>query len=76
MEHSSKTRSFTLDTKYQTEQKDSDSKMPDRRLHVYIAQITSLQLNQITLQPELSLNNVTRIIHLFVVSCSTILEKI
>ena len=83
MEHSSKTRSFTqkyqkyLDTKYQTEQKDFDSKMPDRRLHVYSAQITFLQLNQVTLQPEFNLNNVTCIYtDLFVVSCSIILEEI
>ena len=33
--------------------------MPDRRLHVYSAQITSLQLNKVTLQPEFNLNNVT-----------------
>ena len=45
--------------KYQTEQKDFDSKMPDRRLHLYSAQITSLQLSQVTLQPEFNLNNVT-----------------
>ena len=48
-----------LTQKYQTEQKDFDSKMPDRRLHVYSAQITSLQLNKVTLQPEFNLNNVT-----------------
>ena len=48
-----------LTQKYQTEQKDFDSKMPDRCLHVYSAQITSLQLNQVTLQPEFNLNNVT-----------------
>ena len=33
--------------------------MPDRRLHVYSDQITFLQLNQVTLQPEFNLNNVT-----------------
>ena len=49
--------SFTQN--YQTEQKDFDSKMPDRRLHLYCAQITSLQLSQVTLQPEFNLNNVT-----------------
>ena len=63
--------------KYQTEQKDFDSKMPDRSLHAYSAQITSLQLNQVTLPPEFNLNNVTCIsTDLFVVSCSTILEEI
>ena len=51
--------------------------MLDRRLHVYSAQITSLQLNQVTLQPEFNLNNVSCIYtDLFVVSCSTILEEI
>ena len=66
-----------LKQKYQTEQKDFDWKMPDRRLHVYSAQINSLQLNQVTLQPEFNLNNVTFIFSdLFVVSCSTILEEI
>ena len=49
-----------LTQKYQTEQKDCDSKMPDRHLHVKnSSQITSLQLNQVTLQPEFNLNNVT-----------------
>ena len=48
-----------LTQKYQTEQKDFDLKMPDRCLHVYSAQITSLQFNQVTLQPEFNLNNVT-----------------
>ena len=48
-----------LTQKYQTEQKDFISKMPDRRLNVYSAQITSLQLNQVTLQPEFNLNKVT-----------------
>ena len=48
-----------LTQKYQTEQKDLDSKIPDRRLRVYSVQITSLQLNQVTLQPEFNLNNVT-----------------
>ena len=33
--------------------------MRDRRFHVYSAQITSLRLNQVTLQPKLNLNNVT-----------------
>ena len=33
-----------LTQKYQTQQKDFDSKMPDRRLHVYSAQTTSLRL--------------------------------
>ena len=66
-----------LTQKYQTEQKDFDSKMLDRCLHVYRAQITSLQLNQVTLQPEFDLNNVTCIYtDLFVVSCSIILEQI
>ena len=45
--------------KYQTEQKDLNSKMLDRRLHLYSARITSLQLSQVTLQPEFNLNNVT-----------------
>ena len=45
-----------LTQKYQTEQKDFDSRMRDRSLHVYSAQITSLQLNQVTLQPEFNLN--------------------
>ena len=44
---------------YQTEQKDFDSKMPDKRLHLYSAQITSLQLSQVTVQPDFNLNNVT-----------------
>ena len=48
-----------LTQKYQTKQKDFYSKMPDRRLHVYSAQITSLQLNQVTPQPEFNLNIVT-----------------
>ena len=48
-----------LTQKYQTEQKDFDPKMPDRRLHVYSAQITFLQLNQVTLQPEFNLNPIT-----------------
>ena len=66
-----------LTQKYQTEQKDFDSKMLDRRLHVYSAQITSLQLNQVTLQPEFDLNNVTCIYtSILVVSCSVILEEI
>ena len=60
MEDSSKTREvLPLTQKYQTEQKDFHSKMPDRRLHVYSAQIIFLQLNQVTLQPEFNLNNVT-----------------
>ena len=49
-----------LTQNYQTEQKDLNSKMPDRCLHLYsTAQITSLQLSQVTLQPEFNLNNVT-----------------
>ena len=60
---------------YQTEQKDFDSKMPDRHLRLYSAQITSLQLSQVTLEPEFNLNNVT-CIYTSVVSCSTILEEI
>ena len=44
---------------YQTEQNDFDSKMPDRHLHLYSDQITSLQLSQVTLQPQFNLNNVT-----------------
>ena len=48
-----------LTQKYQTQQKDFDSKMPDRRLHVYSAKITSLRLNQVKLQPKFNLNNVT-----------------
>ena len=48
-----------LTQNYQTEQKDFDSKTQDRRLHLYSAQITSLQLSQVTLQSELNLNNVT-----------------
>ena len=47
-----------LTQKYQTEQKDFKSKMPDRCLNVYGAEMTSLQLNQVTLQPEFNLNNV------------------
>ena len=39
-----------LTQKYQTEQKDFDSKVPDRCLHVYSAQITSLQLTHVTLK--------------------------
>ena len=48
-----------LTQNYRTGQKEFDSKMPDRRLHLYSAQITSLQLSQVTLQPEFNLNNVT-----------------
>ena len=48
-----------LTQNYQTEQKDFDSKMPDRHLHLCGAQITSLQLSQVTLQPEFNLNNAT-----------------
>ena len=48
-----------LTQQYQTEQTDLNSKMPDRCLNVYSAQITSLPLNQVTLQPEFNLNNVT-----------------
>ena len=50
---------LSLTQKYQTEQKDFDSKMPDRRLHVSSIQITSLNLNQVTPQPEFNLNKVT-----------------
>ena len=35
--------------------------MPDRRLHLYSAQVTSLQLSQVTQQPEFNLNSVTYI---------------
>ena len=45
-----------LTQNYQTEQKDFSSKIPDRCLHLYSAQITFLQ---VTLQPEFNLNNVT-----------------
>ena len=48
-----------LTLKYQTQQKDFGSKMRDRRFHVYSAEITSLRLNQVTLQPKFNLNNVT-----------------
>ena len=66
-----------LTQKYQTEQKDFDSKMSDRRLHVYSAQITFLQLNQVTLQPEFNLNNVTCIYtSICSIMCSTILKEI
>ena len=68
MEDSSRTREvLPLTQKYQTEQKDFDSKTPDRRLHLYSAQIISLQLNQVMWLV---------FIQLFVVSCSTILEEI
>ena len=60
-EHSSKTQSFTLDTKVPTEQNHFDSKMPNRCLHVYSAQITSLQLSEVTLEPEFNFDNVTYI---------------
>ena len=51
-----------LTQNYQTEQKDLSSKMPDICLHLYsTAQIASLQLSQVTLQPEFNLNNVTYI---------------
>ena len=79
MEHSSKTRSFTLDTKVPNLTKRfEDSKIPDRCLHVYSAQITSLQLNQVTLQPEFNFNYVTCIYSdlLVVSSRSIILEEI
>ena len=66
-----------LTQKYQTEQNDFYSKMVDRRLHVYSAQITSLQINQVTLQSEFNLNNVTCIYtDLFVVSFSIVLDEI
>ena len=48
-----------LTQNYQTEQKEFYSKMPDRCLHLYSVQITSLQSSQVTLQPEFNLNNVT-----------------
>ena len=49
-----------LTQNYETEQKDFNSKMPDTCFHLYsTAQITSLQLRQVTLQPEFNLNNVT-----------------
>ena len=48
-----------LTQKCETQQKDFDSKMRDRRFHVYSAQITSLRLNQVTLQPKYNLDNVT-----------------
>ena len=48
-----------LTQNYRTEQKEFDSKMPNRRLHLHSTQITSLQLSQVTLQPEFNLNNVT-----------------
>ena len=48
-----------LTQKYQTQRKDLDSKMPDRCLHVYSAQITSLRLNQVRMQPKFNLNNAT-----------------
>ena len=50
-----------LTQKYQTEQNHFDSKMPNRWLHVYNAQITSLQLSEVTLQPEFNFDNVTYI---------------
>ena len=58
---------FPWTQNYQTQQKDFDSKMLDRRLYVYSAQITPppppppplFQLNQVALQPEFNLNNVT-----------------
>ena len=52
-----KTLSFTLKKRYKTQRKDFDSKMPDRRLHVRSAQVTSLRLNQIALQPKFDLNS-------------------
>ena len=55
-----------LTQKYQAEQKDFDSKMLDGRHHVYSAQITSLQLNQVTLQSEFNYNNVTCIYFVFI----------
>ena len=48
-----------LTQNYQTEQKEFDSKMSGRCLHLYSAQMTSLQSGQVTLQPEFNLNNVT-----------------
>ena len=48
-----------LTQNYQTEQKEFDSKMLGRCLHLYSVQITSLQSSQVMLQPEFNLNNVT-----------------
>ena len=59
MEHPPRLEVLPFTQNYQTEQKDFASKMPDRRLHLYSAQKTSLQLSQVTLQPEYNLNNVT-----------------
>ena len=52
----SKTRSFTLDTKVQNSEKRFRL---GKNLHVCSVQVTSLQLDQITLQPKFDLNNVT-----------------
>ena len=46
-----------LTHKYQTQRKHFDQKVPDRRLHVYLAQVTSLRLIQNTLQPKFDLNS-------------------
>ena len=48
-----------LTQNYRTEQKEFNSKMPGRCLHLYSVQITSLQSSQVMLQPEFNLNNVT-----------------
>ena len=48
-----------LRQKYQTQHKDFESKMPDRCLRVYSAKITSLRLNEVTLQLKFNLNIVT-----------------
>ena len=49
-----------LTQKYQPQQKDFDSKMPDDASMCIV-----LRFNQVTLQPKFNLNNVTCIIHLF-----------
>ena len=48
-----------LTQKYQTQRKDFNSKMRDRHLHVCNVEVTSLRLDQITLQPKFDLNNAT-----------------
>ena len=52
----SKTRSFTLDTKAQNAAKRFRL---GKSLHVCSVQVTSLQLDQITLQPKFDFNNAT-----------------
>ena len=46
-----------LTQKYQTQRKDFDSKMRDRHLHVCNVEVTSLRLDQITLQPKFDFND-------------------